>query len=199
MASLSRDYFLNENTVDLAKDILGKYLFTKVDNVLTGGKIVETEAYAGTWDRACHAYNGRKTNRTRIMYEKGGVAYVYLCYGIHNLFNIVTHREEEPHAVLIRAIEPTEGIEVMMERRKKKKLDRTLTAGPGSLTKALAIDQQHNGIALQGEPVWLEDRGDKRDFNILESPRVGINYAGEHANLPYRFRIEGNQWTSKAK
>ncbi len=162
--------------------------------------IVETEAYKGISDKASHAYNGRFTERTQIMYKEGGAAYIYLCYGIHHLFNVVTNVEGTPHAVLIRAIEPIEGIDTMLKRRKKKQLDYTLTSGPGSLSEALGIHYSHSGISLYENKIWIADEGIKINRNnIIASPRVGVAYAKEDALLPYRFRIKANPWTSKAK
>ena len=162
--------------------------------------IVETEAYAGTGDKASHAFGNRRTNRTEIMYAHGGVAYVYLCYGIHHLFNVVTNIEHVPHAILIRAIEPIGGIEIMLERRKKEKLQASLTAGPGAMSEALGIKTNHSGLSLQGPEIYIEDRGiytAKKD--IVETTRVGVGYAADDALLPYRFYLQGNKYVSKAK
>lgn len=157
---------------------------------MTGGIITETEAYKGAEDKACHAYQNRRTKRTEVMFNAGGVAYVYLCYGMHHLFNIVTHQEGTPHAILVRALFPTDGIETMLKRRNKTKLDKTLTTGPGSLSQALGIQTKHSGTPLTHPTIWIEDRGlviEKE--KILSSPRVGIDYAEEHALLPWRFHI----------
>jgi DNA-3-methyladenine glycosylase len=139
MAKLKRSFYTRDNVVAVARELLGKFLITRIDGVLTSGMITETEAYGGISDRASHAYNGRRTNRTEIMFAEGGTAYVYLCYGIHHLFNVVTHKKDTPHAILIRAIEPVEGIDIMVERRKKERLDFSLTSGPGALSQALGI------------------------------------------------------------
>jgi DNA-3-methyladenine glycosylase len=197
---LSPSYYQQPDTIGLARDLLGKVLVTWLDGHVTSGMIVETEAYVGTGDRACHAYGGKRTARTSIMYAPGGVAYVYLCYGIHHLFNVVTHREGEPHAVLIRGIEPLEGMEIMLERRGAKVVQPTLCARPGALTQALGIHTAHTGLSLCGDAVYLEDRGfGFTDDLILRSPRVGVAYAKEDALLPYRFRVVGNRWTSPAR
>lgn len=155
--------------------------------------IIETEAYKGAEDKACHAYNNRRTLRTDVMFGPGGIAYIYLCYGIHHLFNIVTNTEGTPHAILIRSIFPTHGIDKMLIRRKKSKQDKSLTAGPGSLTQALGIQKKHNGISLQGPKIWLEDYSlDIKKTHIVSTPRIGIDYAEEHAALPWRFLLAIN-------
>lgn len=168
--------------VTIAKDLIGKKLISRIDDHLTGGIIVETEAYRGTEDRACHAYGGRRTARTEIMYHGGGVAYIYLCYGIHSLLNVVTNAQGTPHAVLIRALEPTLGIEVMENRRQKTK---NLCTGPGALCQALGITRQQNGLSFQSQMLSIEE-GIVIE-NIACGPRIGIDYAGEDAHLPYRF------------
>ena len=185
---LPLSYYQNEQVVSLAKDLLGKYIFANTGNRLTGGIITETEAYAGVTDKASHAYGGRRTARTEIMYHSGGVSYVYFTYGMHHLFNIVTGKEGVPHAILIRAIFPTEGIETMFQRTGKSKANYNLTNGPAKLTKAMGITREQNGIELTGKIIWLEDRGivvDDKD--VSATPRIGIDYAGEDAKLPYRF------------
>lgn len=197
---LKRDFYTRPNVVQISREMLGKFLYTKIDGVLTGGMIVETEAYSGENDKACHASLGRRTSRNEIMYGEGGVAYVYLIYGIYNLFNIITNVEGKADAVLIRAIEPTEGLHEMQLRRNLPKVQHNLTAGPGLLTQALGITLKHYGTDMTGDTIWLEDRGVViPDSEIVESPRVGVAYAGDHALLPWRFRIKGNKWTSKAK
>lgn len=193
-------FYLNPDVVDVAKQLLGKMLITRFDGKQTSGWIVETEAYAGIADKASHAFGGRLTERTRTMYMRGGVAYVYLCYGMHSLFNVVTHQEGIPHAVLIRAIEPAEGMDLMMKRRGKSSMDYSLTAGPGSLSKAMGIKILHSGQSLQSNNIWIEDTGKRIPDNaVIASPRVGVAYAQEDALLPYRFRIQDNRWVSKAK
>ena len=162
--------------------------------------IVETEAYRAPDDRACHAWMNRRTKRTEIMFAEGGKAYVYLCYGIHHLFNIVTGKEDMAHAILIRAVDPVENMELMLERRSMDKAKRQLTGGPGVLSQALGIKTVHTGIDLlkKESPIWLEDRGIHFSENdIIASPRVGIAYAKECANWPWRFRVKNSKWTSK--
>lgn len=192
-------FYLNEDVVDISKSLLGKFLFTRIDGLLTGGMIVETESYLGVEDRASHAFNHRKTERTKTLYEKGGRAYVYLCYGMHNMFNVVTNKKDVPHAILIRALEPKFGIDIMMKRRGSKKII-DLCAGPGSLCKALLITKDQNNQSLNSETLWIEDRGIIiKEREIVKSERVGVDYAREWAKLPLRFRIKDNQWCSKAK
>ena len=200
MSKLPKEFYLREDVIQISKELLGKFLFTKINGKITGGMIVETEAYMAPEDKASHAYNYRRTNRTETFYKDGGIAYVYLCYGIHNLFNIVTNFKDVPHAILIRAIEPREGIETMLKRRRKTKPTYDLTAGPGSLSLALGITVKHNGLDLAGDMIWVEERDILiPEKEIIKSPRVGVAYAEEYANKPWRFRIKDNPWTSKAK
>jgi DNA-3-methyladenine glycosylase len=197
---LPLSFYRREDVVEIAKDLLGKFLFTKIEGVITGGKIVETESYKGIHDKASHAYGGRFTERTKTLYESGGVTYVYLCYGMHYLLNIVTNKKNFPHGVLIRAIEPIIGFETMLKRRRQEKISFSLTSGPGALTEALGITKNQNQIKLTNSIIWIEDRNLKIEKKqIIESPRVGVDYAEEDAFLPWRFRIAGNKWTSRAK
>ena len=195
---LKPEYYLNEDVVFLAKDLLGKVLYTKIDGEVTAGIIVETEAYFGVKDKASHAYGGRRTNRTETMYASGGIAYVYLCYGMHHLFNIVSSVENEPHAVLIRGVEPLIGIDVIERRRKMPYTKGAIAAGPGSAAKALGIDKTFNEKSLNGEEIWIEDHQIRyADAEIAATPRVGIAYAQEHVLLPWRFFVKGNKYVSK--
>lgn len=195
---LPLSFYQRNDVVNISRELLGKYLFTCIDGETTGGYIVETEAYNGVIDRASHAFDNRLTPRTKIMYEHGGIAYVYLCYGIHEMFNVVTSTEGEPHAVLIRAVHPTDGIDIMLHRRKMDKLKRTITSGPGSVAQALAISRQINAISLQSDTLWIEDRGLTIPFDqIAAVPRVGVDYAKEDALLPYRFYVKGDEYVSK--
>ena len=198
---LPKTFYTNTNVLAISKALLGKFLVTKLNsNTITAGMIVETEAYCGPEDKASHAYGDKRTARTETMFFDGGYAYIYLCYGMHNLFNIVTATKDVPHAVLIRAIEPTEGIPLMLRRRNLKQNGPKLTAGPGSLTKALGITVRHDKTDLCGEKIWLEDRGIKIPSAKIETgPRVGVAYAKEHAKLPWRFKIKNNPWVSMAK
>lgn len=194
---LPESFYERPNVVKIARELLGKGLFTKASGFTTGGMIVETEAYS--WkERGCHAYGGRMTARNKIMFDKGGHAYVYVCYGMHNLFNVVTNREGKADAVLIRALEPIEGLKEMIKRRGKLKSPFHLTSGPGKLTKAMGIDRTFNGKFLLNREVWIEDMGESiRRNQIVASERIGIDYAGEDAKLPWRFLIKGNPWISK--
>ena len=199
MSKLPAKFYQREDILLISRELLGKVLYTQFDGNLTSGIIVETEAYAGVTDQASHAYGGRRTKRTETMYAKGGSAYVYLCYGIHHLFNIVTNKENIPHAVLIRAIQPRDGIEIMLQRRNKKKVDQSLTAGPGSLTQALGITVKDSGTFLMDNLIWLEDQNiNYTNQDILATPRVGIQYAGKDAQNPWRFQIENSPWVSPA-
>ncbi|RYD78594.1 MAG: DNA-3-methyladenine glycosylase [Sphingobacteriales bacterium] len=195
---LSSGYYLNGDVVWLAKDLLGKVLYTRISGQLSAGIIVETEAYFGVKDKASHAYGGRRTNRTETMYCQGGVAYVYLCYGMHHLFNVVTSVRDEPHAVLIRAIEPFIGKEHMQQRRNMPVTKAAISSGPGSAAKALGIDRSFNLKNLTDDEVWIEDHQiTYPDEEIAATPRVGIAYAKEHALLPWRFYVKGNKYVSK--
>jgi DNA-3-methyladenine glycosylase len=194
---LTEEFYQGKNVVKIARNLLGKGLFTNIDGVITGGIIVETEAYS--WkERGSHAYGARKTPRNAIMFEKGGYAYVYLCYGMHHLFNVVTNVKDTADAVLIRALEPLEGIAEMKLRRGERVSSLHLTSGPGKLARALGIDRTFNGKSLMDGEVWLEDLGKKiAPANIEVSPRIGIDYAGEDALLPWRFNIRNNPWVSR--
>ena len=195
---LPESFYIGTNVVYQAKSLIGKYLFTSIDNAITGGYIVETEAYNGVIDKASHAYGNRLTPRTQTMFMQGGIAYVYLCYGIHEMFNVVTSVKGQPHAILIRAIQPTDGIEAMLFRRNMLALKSNITQGPGSVAKALGISRAINAISLQSDTLWIEDRGlSFEDQDIAAVPRVGVDYAGEDALLPYRFYVKGNPYVSK--
>ncbi|MCW3101894.1 MAG: DNA-3-methyladenine glycosylase [Bacteroidetes bacterium] len=199
---LEKEFYLREDVVQIAKDLLGKYLCTKIDGKLTSGIITETEAYAGDIDKASHAFGNRRTSRTEIMFADGGVSYVYLCYGIHHLFNVVTNFKDTPHAVLIRAIKPADGLQTILERRNmadkgkpadllQKDKKNKIAGGPGTVSQALGIKTKHTGLDLTGKVIWIEDRGlkvNKKD--IIAGPRVGVDYAGDHAQWPYRFIIK---------
>lgn len=194
---LPESFYQRTNVVKIARDLLGKALFTSVDGIVTAGTIVETEAYS--WkERGCHAYGARRTPRNDIMFGEGGRSYVYLCYGMHHLFNVVTNTTGTPEAVLIRALEPLEGQTYMQDRRGNPSNEFHLTSGPGKLTKALGIDRKWNGKSLLDNEIWIEDVGlmvtGKR---IQASPRIGIDYAGNDARLPWRFTLKGNLWISR--
>ena len=191
---LDLSFYTRKDVVQIAKDLLGKVLVTRLEGVITSGRIVETEAYSSV-ERGSHAFKG-KTNRNAVMFDKGGVAYVYLCYGIHNLFNVVTNEEERADAVLIRALEPLKGKEQMISRMNAKTINR-ITSGPGKIAKALGIDRQVNGMDLTGSTVWIEDDNfEMSRGSVVKSKRIGIDYAGKDALLPWRFTLKGNNWVS---
>ncbi|RYD58992.1 MAG: DNA-3-methyladenine glycosylase [Sphingobacteriales bacterium] len=197
---LPEPFYTRTDVVTIAKELLGKVLVTNINGITTSGMITETEAYAGASDKASHAFGNRRTARTEVMFAGGGVAYVYLCYGIHHLFNVVTNVQDTPHAILIRAIEPLEGIPEMLQRRRMEIVKPSLTSGPGAMSMALGIHTRHTGLSLQGPEIWIEDRGIKLSKNkIVSATRVGVAYAAEDAYLPYRFFIQDNKYVSKAK
>jgi DNA-3-methyladenine glycosylase len=186
---LQRSFYTRQTVVEIARDLIGKVLLTRFNGEPTSGIIIETEAYEGVTDRASHAYGGRRTGRTEVMYAPGGTAYVYLCYGVHSLFNIVTNKKDIPHAVLIRGIYPLEGKNIMKIRAQKPDLLRGSGIGPGKVSKLLGIHYSHTGIDLLGDKIWLEDQGYKFDDEILTGTRIGVQYSGQDAFLPYRFRV----------
>ncbi len=189
---LNKAFYIQEDVVQIARDLLGKYLYTNFDGSITAGIITETEAYAGITDKASHAYGDRRTLRTEIMYREGGIAYVYLCYGMYSLFNVVTNINGIPHAVLIRGIHPVEGLDQMKERYPQRKQNNYSVDGPGKLSKALGIHYSHSGIDLLGNQIWIEEKGlVVSQKNIFVSKRIGVEYAKEDALLPYRF-VLGN-------
>ena len=197
MNKLTFSFYQTQDVVQIAKELLGKILVTNWEGIITSGRIVECEAYAGVIDKASHASGGRRTARNEIMYGEGGYAYVYLCYGIHHLFNVVTNSREIPHAILIRALDPLQGIEEMLLRTNKKRLDQTLTRGPGNVSKALGIFTKHSGTSLLGKKISIRDDGQKfGKKEIAASPRIGVDYAGKDALLPYRFYVKGNPFVS---
>lgn len=197
MMKLEESFYLRDDVVRIAKDLLGKVLVTKVGKKITAGIIVETEAYSYK-EKGCHAYNSRMTKRNRVMFKGGGHAYVYLCYGIHHLFNVVTNVEGKADAVLIRALQPAVGEQHIVQRMNRISIKKT-TSGPGKLAKALGIDLALNGDYLLNDKIWIEDQGIKiLKRAIVASPRIGIDYAGEDAELPWRFTIKENEWVSRA-
>jgi DNA-3-methyladenine glycosylase len=190
---LDPSFYQSEDVVMLAKLLLGKLLVTRFNGELTSGIIVETEAYRGAVDRASHAYGNRRTGRTEVMFASGGSAYVYLCYGIHHLFNVVSGSAGVPHAILIRAIEPFEGKDIMLLRSGKKKWDNSIGSGPGNVTKALGIHTRHSGTSLLGGEIFIADNGISfQNTEIVSTPRIGVDYAGEDATLHYRFVVKGH-------
>ncbi len=198
MQKLDASYFQGTEVVDIAKNLIGKKLCSHIDGNFTSGLIVETEAYSGTNDKACHAHLGRFTKRTAVMYQPGGVAYIYLCYGIHHLLNVVTNTKGVADAVLIRALEPLDGINLMRMRTLSKQGEAKLCAGPGKLTKALGIGKKLNGIDLgSSSEVWIETGEKIKTNDIIETTRIGIDYAEEDAFLPWRFYLKENKSVSK--
>ena len=188
-ALLSPAFYSNPDVVDVSRKLLGKVLCSNIGGTFTSGIIVETEAYCGRNDKACHANNGLRTNRTEVMYGDPGHAYIYLCYGIHHLFNVVTNVNGLADAVLIRAVQPLEGTHEIKKRRNIKN-ERNLTDGPGKLTQALGITTNLNGCSLFESPVWIEDRNLRVNPNRIEAtPRIGVDYAGEDAKKLWRFVI----------
>ena len=201
MSKLSADFYQRDDVLLISRELLGTVLCTQFAGDLTSGIIVETEAYAGVTDKASHAYGGRRTKRTEIMYAKGGTAYVYLCYGIHHLFNVITNVEGVPHAVLIRAVQPLDGIDIMLRRRNLKNISNRLTAGPGILSQAMGISVHISGQSLLDKQIWIENRENNnisKDFKIISSPRVGVQYAGKDISNPWRFQVENSPWVSSA-
>ena len=201
MKKLDEHFYDRTDVVQIAKELLGKILVTNFDGALTAGRIVETEAYAGETDRASHAWNGRRTKRTEVMYGKPGTVYVYLCYGIHQMFNVVTNEKDIPHAILIRALEPVAGQETMLQRfgvsEGKRKDPYFLTKGPGNVGRALGLHTSHTGSDLQGDQVYIGDDGVLVEPELVGvSPRIGVDYAGDHAEWHYRFYIRGNKYVS---
>lgn len=197
---LKKSFYLRTDVLKIAQELLGKVIVTNIEGKTAAAKIVETEAYRPPDDKACHAYNNRRTTRTETMFQEGGKSYVYLCYGIHHLFNVVTAPAETAHAVLIRGVEPLEGIETMLERRKFSKIKPQLSAGPGTLGKALGITTALNNVDLTSNksPIRIEDRGiiiPEKD--IIKGKRIGVDYAAECADWQWRFWIDGSKWVSK--
>jgi DNA-3-methyladenine glycosylase len=190
-------FYKRKDVVSIARELLGKIIITNFDGVTTSGRIVETEAYVAHVDKASHAFGGRRTAKNEHMYAHPGTAYVYICYGMHQMFNIVTNEKDIPDAVLIRAVEPLEGIDIMLKRTGKSKLDFTLTKGPGNVGKALGIFKKHSGLHLLDDEIYLVKDG----FKLIKdevgiSGRIGVASAGADALLPYRFYVRGNKYVS---
>jgi len=197
---LDNSFYDRPDVVRIARQLLGKVLVTELEGGRTSGRIVEVEAYNGVVDRASHAWSGRRTRRTEVMYREGGTAYVYLIYGIHHLFNVVTNKKDIPHAVLVRALEPLEGIPLMLKRTGKVKADHSLTRGPGNLSRAMGLATLHTGYSLYEGEIYIGDDGHRvRPAEIVATPRIGVDYAGQDALLPYRFFVKGNPYVSGKK
>jgi len=200
MPKLPESFYTRKDVVKISKELLGKVLCSCIEGHLTKVVIVETEAYAGVTDKASHAYGGRRTKRTEIMFWRGGYAYIYLCYGMYSLFNVVTHTEGTPHAVLIRGAVPLSGVDTMLQRTGKQKADKNFLIGPGKLAKALGLHFSFTGTPLSGDLIWIEDRGIKVPAKAINaSPRIGVDYAGEDALLPYRFTLNPSYLTTLCK
>ncbi|MBS1949946.1 MAG: DNA-3-methyladenine glycosylase II [Cytophagales bacterium] len=194
---LELSFYQKSKVTRIAQQLLGKLLFSKINNCLTSGMIVETEAYSEI-EKGSHAHRG-KTRRNEVMFGEGGVAYVYLCYGVHEMFNVVTNVANKADAILIRALQPMAGADLMMKRMKVDSMKR-ITSGPGKLTKAMGIGRKLNGISLRSDEIWIEDCGvNIKPKEIVTTPRIGIDYAGKDAQLPWRYFIKENVWVSKLK
>jgi DNA-3-methyladenine glycosylase len=196
MQKLTKDFFLNDSVTNVAQELLGKFLFTNINGNISSGIIVETEAYCGRDDKACHAYNGKRTKRNETMYAGGGIAYVYLCYGMHHMLNVVTNTAGQADAVLIRAVEPMEGLSYMLARKQTTKINR-ISSGPGNVCKALGIELIHDRLDLRGEEVWIEENISPKYFEIMASTRIGVDYAGDDAKRLWRYSIKDNKWVSR--
>ncbi|MEO8819483.1 MAG: DNA-3-methyladenine glycosylase [Ginsengibacter sp.] len=197
MEKVPLSFYQRKDVVKIAKELLGKIVVTNFEGQFTSGRIVETEAYVGLTDKASHSFAGKRTSRNEHMYSDAGTAYIYICYGMHQMLNVVTNDKEIPDAVLIRAVEPLEGLEIMARRTGKKINDKTLTRGPGNVGKALGIFKHHSGLYLLDEQIYLLDDHKKiPEENIGVSKRIGVASAGPDALLPYRFYLKGNKYVS---
>ncbi len=197
MKKLGIDFYNRKDVVQIAKELLGKIVVTSFNGQTTSGRIVETEAYMALTDKASHSFSGKRTNRNEHMYSPAGTAYVYICYGMHQMLNVVTNDEGIPDAILIRAVEPIEGINLMLQRTGKPYADYTLTKGPGNVGKAFGIYKHHSGLLLLDNLLFIMD--DKKRYGNDEigiSARIGIESAGQDALLPYRFYIKDNKYVS---
>lgn len=197
MKKLPLQFYQRTDVIAIARDLIGKIIVTKINGAIASGRIVETEAYIGLTDKASHSFGGKRTARNEYMYAAAGIAYVYICYGMHHLFNVVTNKKDIPDAVLIRAVEPLTGIDVMLKRTGKRKSDNTLTKGPGNTARALGISKIHSGVNLLGDEIYIaEDDFEVAGHMIGSSKRIGVESAGSAANYPYRFYLKGNRFVS---
>lgn len=197
MKKIPLSFYTRKDVVEIAKDLIGKIIVTNFDGSITSGRIVETEAYVALTDKASHSFGGKRTAKNEHMYAGAGTAYVYICYGLHQMMNIVTNDKDIPDAVLIRAVEPVEGIDIMLQRTGKPTLDKTLTRGPGNVGKALGIFKHHSGNHLLGDKIYLMDDHFKiNKEEIGTSARIGVESAGADSLLPYRFYLKGNKYVS---
>jgi len=200
MKKLTLSFYDRPDVIQIAKELLGKIVVTDINNQLTSGRIVETEAYVGLVDRASHSFGGRRTNRNEHMYAGPGTAYIYICYGLHQMLNVVTNKKDIPDAVLIRAVDPITGIDVMLSRTGKKVFDHTLTRGPGNVGKALGVFKTMSGTPLTGHKIFIYEDGFKiREELLGVSTRIGVEGAGESASLPYRYYLKNNPFVSHHK
>ncbi|MBK6378478.1 MAG: DNA-3-methyladenine glycosylase [Chitinophagaceae bacterium] len=197
MKKLPIQFYKRKDMLLIAKELIGKIIVTNFEGTITSGRIVETEAYIGLTDRASHSFGGKRTTRNEHMYSVAGTVYVYICYGLHHLFNVVTNAANVPDAVLIRAVEPISGIDTMLKRTGKPKLDNTLTKGPGNAAKALGISKRHSGKKLDNDEIYIADDGFKiAETTIGISRRIGVEGSGDAALLPYRFYVKENVFVS---
>jgi DNA-3-methyladenine glycosylase len=200
LKKLNHAFYNRKDVVRIAKELLGKILVTQFDSVRSSGRIVETEAYKGVNDRASHAFGGRRTARSEHLYGEPGTVYIYISYGMHHLFNVITNKKDTPHGVLIRALEPIDGVENMLSRTGKPFADYTLTKGPGNLARAMGISKIYNGGNLFSDKIFIEDDGMRYKSNqIVVTKRIGVESAQEDAELPYRFIVKGNPYVSAKK
>lgn len=206
MVILDRDFYTRD-TLTVAKELLGKVLVHEMNGLKLAGRIVESEAYKGPEDKAAHSYGGKKTPRVEIMYNEGGYSYVFTIYGMYQCFNVVSEKAGKPQAVLIRALEPVDGLEEMVQNRygkSYKELNNTqikgLTNGPGKLCMAMAIGKAQNKLDLCSrngiDDLYVYNDG-YRDFEMEASERINIDYAEEYIHMPWRFTIKGNKYVSK--
>lgn len=197
MKKIPLGFYKRKDVVAIAKDLIGKIVVTKFDGLITSGRIIETEAYVAHVDKASHSFGGRRTAKNEHMYASPGTAYVYICYGMHQMLNVVTNDKDVPDAVLIRAVEPLTGIDIMLQRTRKPKLDFTLTKGPGNVGKALGVFKTHSGLHLLYDEIFLADDGFKlKENEIGISKRIGVESAFPDSELPYRFYVRGNKYVS---
>jgi DNA-3-methyladenine glycosylase len=197
---LDPSFYDRKDVVRIARNLVGKILVTEFEGIRTAGRIVETEAYAGVHDRASHAFGGRRTQRNEHLYGAPGTIYIYICYGMHHLFNVITNKKNIPHGVLIRALEPLQGIDYMLERTGKTVADYTLTKGPGNLARAMGMSKIHTGGNLFSKEIYIEDDGMRyKKDEIIVTKRIGVESAREDAELLYRFIVKGNPYVSAKK
>lgn len=198
MKKLTPDFYDRKDVVSIAKELLGKIVVTNIDGKHSSGRIVETEAYVGLTDKASHSFAGRRTPKNEHMYNMAGTAYVYICYGMHQMLNVVTNKKDIPDAILIRAIDPINGIDVMLKRTGKPVFNHTLTKGPGNVGKSLGVSKKYSGKNLQEDEIYicLDQASDIPEELIGISKRIGVESAGKDALLPYRFYIRGNKFVS---